>query len=142
MKKTPILTLALGVGLVAALAGCTSTDTTADSTSAPTPTASLPTPADPVVNKCVDGVAVLTPTAKKPKIELAGSCDVVSVVGTKGTITLGAVKHLVFEGSDNQVTVASVEKVDFGGNDNALTHGGAAPTVTTGTTAGNTVTAR
>lgn len=160
MKKTSFATIALGAGLIAALAGCTtstpsgtpSSSSTASSTATAgpttgagataTPDAKLPTPKAPVVNKCVDGNAVLTPTADKPAITLTEACDTVSVVGVKGQITLGAVKHLVLEGTDNTVTVDSVTKVDFGGNDNTITHGGAAPTVTTGTTVGNTVKAK
>lgn len=138
MRKTPILTLALGAGLIAAaLAGCTSASNDA-TTKSPTPTV---TATAPPVNKCVDGAAVLTPTKDKPEITLAEACDTVSVVGTSGKITLGPVKHLVFEGNENTVTVESVEKVDFGGNDNKLTHKGAAPTVNDKGTVGNTVTA-
>jgi len=144
--RTTLATLAISAGLVAALAGCTAGSTTAGSTKAPTASATtdakLPTPAAPVVNKCVNGNAVLTPTEKKPTITLAEACDTVSIVGVKGQITLGAVKHLVFEGEGNTVTVESVTKVDFGGNDNTLTHSGAAPQVATGTTVGNTVTAK
>jgi hypothetical protein len=135
MRKTPILTLALGAGLIAALAGCT-TSSSNDSSKTPSPTV---TAAAPVVNKCVDGEAVLTPTKDKPEITLTEACDTVSVVGTSGKITLGAVKHIVFEGNDNTVTVESIEKVDFGGNDNSLTHKGTAPAVNDKGTVGNSV---
>lgn len=137
MKKTPIITLVLGAALVATLAGCSSSSNDATSkTPAPTVTAEAP-----VVNKCVDGNAVVTPTKDKPEITLTGACDTVSVVGTSGKVILGSVKHLVFEGTENSVTVDAVEKVDFGGNDNKVVHKGAAPTVNDKGTTGNTVTA-
>lgn len=145
MKKTPILTIALAATLIGGLAGCTgSGDTTTAKTPKPTATSTekLPKPLKPVVNKCVDGQATIVLTQSTRTVTLSDACDEVSVVGAGGTVTLAAVKHLVIEGDNNKVNTESLEKVDFGGSDNTITYTGAAPTVNTYKTTGNTVTAR
>ncbi|BDZ48202.1 hypothetical protein GCM10025867_04430 [Frondihabitans sucicola] len=121
MKKTPLLAAVLGATVIAALAGCTSSaTTTADKTPKPTPTSSATTDAAaPVVNKCVDGQALLTGTATSN--DLASGCDTVYVLMNDATIDLGPTKKLVFEGTGNKVTHTGEKPEIVGGEKNTVT---------------------
>lgn len=147
MRKSPLLTLALGAGLIGALAGCTAATSTSTSTSTPTSAAShapapAATPTTPAnVGTCIDGNAVVVTSKDTPAAKLTEACDTVNIVGTGGQVELGAVSHLVIEGTKNSVTIQSLKLVDFAGADNSIHYGGTTPTVNANGTTGNTVTA-
>lgn len=148
MRKALLFPLLAAGGVLVTLTGCTSTATAtpgptsgaSGASAAPSSTSTArATPAD--VGTCVDGNAVVVTRPKASVVRLDGSCATVSVVGTGGTVELGAVEHLVIEGAKNAVSVASVGTIDFAADTNHVTYGGAAPTIHDAGTVGNTAAA-
>lgn len=140
MRTSTLRTAALGVALVAVLAGCTSNATT-ETEAGTTPLAEV-TPEPAVTETCVDGNAVVVLDEDTPEVTFTEPCDSVNVVGSDGTVTLADVSHLVVEGQGVTVTAGAVGTVDFAGDGNAVSHTGAAPTVNENGTTDNTVAAR
>jgi ABC-type Fe3+-hydroxamate transport system substrate-binding protein len=141
MRITTLRTAALGIVLVAALAGCTSNATSAEAEAETTPLAEV-TPEPAVTETCVEGNAVVVLDEDTPEVTFTEPCDSVNVVGSDGTVTLADVSHLVIEGQGVTVTAGAVGTVDFAGDGNTVSHTGAAPTVNENGTFDNTVTAR
>ena len=73
--------------------------------------------------------AEATIEADSPVAVVDSDCDLVSVVGSGGTVELGTVGTLVVEGTGVTVSVDQVTTVRLAGDDDVVTHGGAAPTV-------------
>lgn len=128
MNRKTVITITLGAGLVAALAGCSSTGTP-DKTASPTPTKQS-SASKTVYNKCIDGLATIKAsdvTAKKPFS--LGDCTHVSVLGAakKGaTISLGAVEDLLVEASGATIEVQKAKSITVPGSDNTVTYSGEA----------------
>lgn len=141
MRTSTLRTAALGVVLVAALAGCTSNATSTEAEAETTPLAEV-TPEPAVTETCIDGNAVVVLDEDTPEVTFTEPCDSINVVGSDGTVTLADVSHLVVEGQGVTVTAGAVGTVDFAGDGNAVSHTGAAPTVNENGTTDNTVTAR
>lgn len=154
--KTPIATLALAAGLVAALAGCTSSHPTtsatsattkspspaATSTTAPSPTAtsyqnragvadaSQVTAPDKKVNAtCKNGAATISENSAE--ITLKSDCAKVTVTAGNSIVHLGDVKELVVKGNINRVEAGSVDKVTVEKNakGNDVLYTGSKPTI-------------
>jgi len=126
--------------VLGALVGCTSADDEFDGRHDGDGTPRAEASPEPfVTGECLDGAAALVVDAEHPEVTFDEACETVSVIGTDGTVTLGAVGHLVVEGRGLTITAETVTAVDFAGDDNVLSHGGAAPTVTENGTTGNTV---
>jgi hypothetical protein len=122
---------ALGVGLAlgaaaSTLTACTAGDPDDPVTSPPvTETAEV---TETVYGECIDGLATILADDLDEPFEL-GDCEMVSVVGVEGDITLGTVDRLVLEGDRNTVVVDEVAHVAFGGDGNVVEHGGAEPEI-------------
>jgi hypothetical protein len=130
MKRTTVLTIALGTALVAALTGC-SHGANPDKTSSPTPAPTKTSAANETVyNECIDGLATIDATDATAKKPLAlGDCTHVSVLGAGAdgsTITLGAVEDLLVEASGATIEVASAKSITVPGSDNTVTYSGEA----------------
>jgi hypothetical protein len=140
--------LALAVTGLALLAGCTSTAGPDDAAPSPSDT---PRAAAAETGTCTDGFMLVdtgtgqdagletdsgpeadaeaTIEASSPVAVVDSDCDLVSVVGSGGTVELGTVGTLVVEGTGVTVSVDEVTTVRLAGDDDVVTHGGAAPSV-------------
>lgn len=141
-RRPAAAALALAVTGLAVLAGCTGT--TGPDDAAPSATETPRAAAE--TGTCTDGFMLVdTGTGQDDALEtdsgpeaeaeaeatiVADSdCDLVSVVGSGGTVELGTVGTLVVEGTGVAVSVDEVTTVRLAGDDDVVTHGGAAPTV-------------
>ena len=147
-RRPAAATLALAVTGLAVLAGCTATTGPDDDAPSPTDT---PRAAAAETGTCTDGFMLVdtgtgpdaaletdsgpetetetTIEADSPVAVVDSDCDLVSVVGSGGTVELGTVGTLVVEGTGVAVSVDQVTTVRLAGDDDVVTHGGAAPTV-------------
>lgn len=145
-RRPAAATLALAVTGLALLAGCTATTGPDDAASSPSDT---PRAAAAETGTCTDGFMLVdtgtgqddaletdsgpeaeaTIEADSPVAVADSDCDLVSVVGSGGTVELGTVGTLVVEGTGVAVSVDEVTTVRLAGDDDVVTHGGAAPTV-------------
>jgi hypothetical protein len=143
-RRPAAATLALAVTGLALLAGCTAT--TGPDDAAPS-SAETPRAAAAETGTCTDGFMLVdtgtgpdaaletdadadaTTEADSPVAVEDADCDLVSVVGSGGTVELGTVGTLVVEGTGVAVSVDEVTTVRLAGDDDVVTHGGAAPTV-------------
>ncbi|NRD27877.1 DUF3060 domain-containing protein [Frigoribacterium sp. VKM Ac-2836] len=114
------------VAAIFLMSACSSTET--DRT--PSPTASDTVDAA-TVGTCDDGFMLIdlgSTDDAAPPLDTS-SCDLVSIVGTSGTVVLDEVGTLVIEGTDVTVSVRDVESVQLAGDHDTVTHAGPAPTV-------------
>ena len=145
-RRPAAATLALAVTGLAVLAGCTATTGPDDAAPSPSDT---PRAAAAETGTCFDGFMLVdtgtgqdaaletdsgpetetTIEADSPVAVVDSDCDLVSVVGSGGTVELGTVGTLVVEGTGVAVSVDEVTTVRLAGDDDVVTHGGAAPTV-------------
>lgn len=149
-RRPAAATLALAVTGLAVLAGCTGTTGPDDAAPSPSDT---PRAAAAETGTCTDGFMLVdtgtgqdaaletdsgpvaetetetTIEADSPVAVADSDCDLVSVVGSGGTVELGTVGTLVVEGTGVAVSVDEVTTVRLAGDDDVVTHGGAAPTV-------------
>lgn len=110
------------------LAACSSVDT--DKTPSPT-TSNNPTAHAAPVGSCDDGFMLIDlgdTDDDAPPLDTS-SCDVVSIVGTSGTVVLDEVGTLVIEGTDVTVTVQHVTTVQLAGDHDTVDYAGPAPAV-------------
>jgi hypothetical protein len=122
-----------GAALVAAtmtlsLAACSSAET--DETPNPTTSSTATADAAPV-GSCDDGFMLVdlgTTDDDAPPLDTS-SCDLVSIVGSTGSVVLDEVGTLVVEGTGVTVSVQDVDTVRLAGDRNTVHHAGEAPTV-------------
>lgn len=135
-RRRPAAVLALAVVALAVLVGCTTAGQTEEATTMPTPTADTAE-----TGTCTDGFMLVdmdvdaddaddadADADDSPVVVSDTDCDLVSIVGSGGTVRLGTVGTLVVEGTSVGVTVDQVATVRIAGADNVVTHGGDAPT--------------
>jgi len=110
------------------LAACSSAET--DETPSPTTSSTATVDAAPV-GSCDDGFMLVdlgTTDDDAPPLDTS-SCDLVSIVGSAGTVVLDEVGTLVVEGTGVTVSVQDVGTVRLAGDRNTVHHAGQAPAV-------------
>jgi len=130
-RRRPAAVLALAVVALALLTGCTTADQTDDATPTPTPTQTAA--ADTAeTGTCTDGFMLVDTDAEDaadaPVAVSSVDCELVSIVGSGGSVELGTVGTLVVEGTGVSVAVDQVTTVRLAGDDNTVTRAGEAPT--------------
>ena len=126
-RRRPAAVLALAVVALTLLTGCTTADQTDDATPTPTRTAEAAE-----TGTCTDGFMLVDTDAEDaadaPVAVSSVDCELVSIVGSGGSVELGTVGTLVVEGTGVSVAVDQVTTVRLAGDDNTVTRAGEAPT--------------
>lgn len=127
-RRGPASAALVATTMILSLAACSSAET--DATPSPTVSSTASLDAAPV-GSCDDGFMLVDLGATDddaPSLDTS-SCDLVSIVGSTGTVVLDEVGTLVVEGSDVTVSVQDVGTVQLAGDRNTVHHAGEAPAV-------------
>jgi len=127
-RRGPASAALVATTMILSLAACSSAET--DATPSPTVSGTASSEAAPV-GSCDDGFMLVDLGATDddaPSLD-ASSCDLVSIVGSTGTVVLDEVGTLVVEGSDVTVSVQDVDTVQLAGDRNTVHHAGEAPAI-------------
>ena len=127
-RRGPASAALVATTMILTLAACSSAET--DATPSPTVSSTASLDAAPV-GSCDDGFMLVDLGATDdvaPSLDTS-SCDLVSIVGSTGTVVLDEVSTLVVEGSDVTVSVQDVGTVQLAGDRNTVHHAGEAPAV-------------
>jgi len=129
-RRGPTAAALVAATMILSFSACSSAenDATPSPTTTTTSTASLE--AAPV-GSCDDGFMLVDLGATDddaPSLDTS-SCDLVSIVGSTGTVVLDEVGTLVVEGSDVTVSVQDVGTVQLAGDRNTVHHAGEAPAI-------------
>ncbi|MFJ2356473.1 DUF3060 domain-containing protein [Frigoribacterium sp. NPDC087798] len=127
-RRGPASAALVATTMILTLAACSSAET--DATPSPTVSSTASLDAAPV-GSCDDGFMLVDLGATDddaPSLDTS-SCDLVSIVGSTGTVVLDEVGTLVVEGSDVTVSVQDVGTVQLAGDRNTVHHAGEAPAV-------------
>ncbi|MGY3263172.1 hypothetical protein [Frigoribacterium sp. 2355] len=127
-RRWPAAVALAAVTTTLPLAACSSAET--DETPSPTTSSTATVDAAPV-GSCDDGFMLVdlgTTDDDAPPLDTS-SCDLVSIVGSTGTVVLDEVGTLVIEGSDVTVSVQDIDTVQLAGDRNTIHHAGDAPAV-------------
>ena len=127
-RRGPASAALVATTMILTLAACSSAET--DATPSPTVSSTASLDAAPV-GSCDDGFMLVDLGATDdvaPSLDTS-SCDLVSIVGSTGTVVLDEVSTLVVEGSDVTVSVHDGGTVQLAGDRNTVHHAGEAPAV-------------
>ena len=126
-RRGPTAAALVAATTILSLAACSSET---DAVPSPTVSSTATLQAAPV-GSCDDGFMLVDLGATDddaPSLDTS-SCDLVSIVGSTGTVVLDEVGTLVVEGSDVTISVQDVDSVQLAGDRNTVHHAGEAPAV-------------
>lgn len=123
-----LIASALAMTAAFGLAACSTSEAPGPSKS-PSASSNTPRAAETVYNECIDGAAQIWNEEGQTKNEL-DDCKGVNVISSDAAITLGKVEVLTVEGSKTTITVSGLTELALTGNDNTIRYSGDAPKVT------------